>query len=121
MGACLAIAGKQVLLAGAAFTLAWTHSVEKTGWQERWTVTPDGLVLREARVRGSGAGMDPGEGARLEGEWWVWNPDGPLVPKLVLAASGATGDGWRFCHDGHCRTIGRQAGAPVEIAPCVTK
>ncbi|MFX6230366.1 DUF1850 domain-containing protein, partial [Acinetobacter baumannii] len=30
-------------LAVAAFTLSWTHSVEKVEWQEDWRVTPQGL------------------------------------------------------------------------------
>jgi len=31
---CLASAGVVKTLAVAAFTLAWTHSIEKTEWQE---------------------------------------------------------------------------------------
>jgi hypothetical protein len=46
-------------LALAAFTLVWTHSIEKVDWQEDWHVTPDGLELVQARVKGSGAGMEP--------------------------------------------------------------
>ena len=112
------VAGKQVLLAGATFMLSWTHSVEKTGWQEHWVVDQGRLVLVEARVMGSGAGMDPGEDARLEGDWWVWNPSNPPVPKLVLASSGATVGGWQFCHDGVCSEIGDQPGRPITIEPC---
>ena len=39
---CLASAGIVKTLAIAAFTLAWTHSIEKVDWQEDWRVTPQG-------------------------------------------------------------------------------
>ena len=54
----------------------------------------------------------PGEGARLEDGWWVWQPTLPTVPSLVLALSGATGEGWTLCGDGHCREIGHERTAP---------
>lgn len=117
-GACLMIGAKQLLMASAAFVLSWSHSVEKTGWQENWVVRQDGLKLVEARVRGSGAGMDPGDGARLQDGWWVWPVDGPPIPKLVLAASGATAGGWSLCHDGGCTILGTEPGPPVILQPC---
>src|SRR5205823_3073494 len=40
---CLVSAGVTKTLAVAAFTLAWTHSIEKIEWQEDWRVTPAGL------------------------------------------------------------------------------
>ena len=89
---CIA-SGKAIVLAAGLFTLSWTHSVEKTAWQESWMATPDGLVLREARVKGSGAGMDPGDGARRQDAWWVWEPHAAPLAELVLASSGATGAG----------------------------
>tara|TARA_R110002020_G_scaffold34066_30_gene103915 strand:- start:13977 stop:14345 length:369 start_codon:yes stop_codon:yes gene_type:complete len=115
---CVIAAGKTTAITAAAFTLSWTHSVEKTEWLENWRVTPAGLELTEARVKGSGAGMDPGEGARLEDGWWVWSPDGPMVPELVLAASGATLSAWRLCHAGGCMELGSKAGKPVRISGC---
>jgi hypothetical protein len=59
-------------LALAAFTLAWTNSVEKVEWQEDWRVTPQGLQLVSARVKGSGAGMEPPPEARLSDGWFQW-------------------------------------------------
>ena len=64
-------------LAVAAFTLSWTHSVEKTRWEEDWAITPAGLQIVEARVKGSGAGMDPADGAVLRDGWWVYAPSLP--------------------------------------------
>jgi hypothetical protein len=54
---CLASAGAVKTLSIAAFTLAWTHSIEKVEWQEDWRLTPQGLELVQARVKGSGTGM----------------------------------------------------------------
>lgn len=115
---CVAAGGKAMAIASTLFSLSWTHSVEKTEWLENWRVTPLGLELVEARVKGSGAGMDPGEGARLEEGWWVWSPDVPVVPELVLAASGATVSGWKLCHSKGCVELGAEAGEPVRIKSC---
>jgi hypothetical protein len=105
-------------LAAGLFTLSWTHSVERIEWRERWAVTDAGLILQEARVKGSGAGMEPGEDARREDGWWVWQPQMPPLPQLMLAASGATTSGWTLCDAGGCRELGRQSGEPIVLRPC---
>lgn len=115
---CILAGGKTLSLAVAAFSLAWTHSVEKVEWREDWRVGADGLSISRAAVKGSGAGMEPGDGAVLEDGWWVWTPDLPAVPKLVLAASGATPSAWQLCHEQDCMALGAQAGEPVVIEPC---
>ncbi|MBU4528840.1 MAG: DUF1850 domain-containing protein [Hoeflea sp.] len=118
LGLCVAAGGKTLMIAATMFTLSWTHSVEKTAWEESWLVTGQGLQLTEARIKGSGAGMDPGEGARLEDGWWVWSPDAPPVPELLLASSGATVSAWELCHAGGCLELGSAAQAPVRIGTC---
>jgi hypothetical protein len=115
---CILAAGKTLTLAAAAFTLSWTHSVERTEWREAWALTSEGLVLTEARVKGSGAGMDPGPGAREVDGWWVWRPEMPPVPELVLAASGATTSPWRLCAKQDCLELGSAAGEPVVVSSC---
>lgn len=122
MSLCLATPALAVSLALHGFTLGWTHSVEKTEWLERWQVQADGLRLVEARVRGSGAGMEPAEGAVLRDGWWVY--DAALqVPVLRLAVSGATGSGWRLCGGADCHDLESwlaDAGRPptaIEIRP----
>ncbi|MCO5730508.1 DUF1850 domain-containing protein [Rhizobium sp. SSA_523] len=118
MSLCLVAAGKTAVLAVSAFTLSWTHSVEKVEWREHYAVTPAGLVLTEAAVKGSGAGMEPGDGAVLREGWWVWRPDRKPLPKLDLAASGATVSDWQLCHADGCLDLGKAAGADTQIMPC---
>lgn len=115
MSLCILAGGKLLTLAATAFTLTWTHSVEKTEWFEAWQVVDGGLKVVEARVEGSGAGMDPPEGAVLTGKGWAYRPEVPPLDRLILAASGATVSGWKFCTEAGCRTLATEAGAPVEI------
>ncbi|WP_205512551.1 DUF1850 domain-containing protein [Rhodopseudomonas sp. BR0M22] len=119
---CVASAGVIKTLAIAAFTLAWTHSIEKVEWQEDWTVTPQGLQLITARVKGSGAGMEPAPEARLVNGWFEWHPHRPPMPNVVLGNSGLAGE-WRLCSEGTCRTlsdiIGHRIGAqPTTLSRC---
>ena len=115
---CLAVGAMVLALSSPTFQLSWTHSVEHSGWQEEWRVTAAGLSLDTARVRGSGAGMEPGPGARLKDGWWEWQSD-LVVPSLILAASGATDGGWTLCDtSGACRDLGAEAAGPILIKPC---
>jgi hypothetical protein len=115
---CFASAGAVKTLGLAAFTLAWTHSVEKVEWQEDWRVTPQGLQLVAARVKGSGAGMEPPPEARLIDGWFQWQMARAPLPEVVLGNSGAAGE-WRVCSNGHCRTLSdifeRPIGANVTV------
>lgn len=118
MSLCIIAAGKTTVLAAAAFTLSWTHSIERVAWQEDWQVTERGLELREARIKGSGAGMEPPEGSVLEGGWWRYKPDVPPLPELRLATSGAT-EPWQICISARCFTVGEQADARgVTVTGC---
>lgn len=112
MSLCLASAGAVKALAVAAFTLAWTHSIEKVEWQEDWRVTPSGLDLVEARVKGFGAGMEPPPEARLVQGWFRWKPAWPAMGEVTLGNSGAAGE-WRLCAKGKCRTLSDILGHPV--------
>lgn len=114
MTLCLLAGGLAVSLGASQITLAWTHSVEKMAWEEDWSLTPAGIVLAEARVKGSGAGMDPPPEARLEGGFWRWKPTVPPQGEIVLRRSGATAD-WRVCVRGVCRAM--KAYVPVDADP----
>jgi len=109
---CFATAGGVKALALSAFTLVWTHSIAKVDWQEDWRVTPAGLELVQARVKGTGPGMEPPPEARLVDGWFQWRPERAPMPEVVLGNSGAAGE-WRLCHDGKCRTLSEIVGHPI--------
>jgi hypothetical protein len=112
---CLASAGAVKVLSLAAFTLVWTHSVERIDWQEDWRITPKGLELVQARVKGFGAGMEPPADARLVDGWFQWQPRRAPMPEVVLGNSGAAGE-WRLCNDGSCRTLSEIFGHPIGVS-----
>ena len=111
---CLASAGVVKALSLMAFTLVWAHSIEKVDWQEDWRVTPAGLQLVQARVKGSGAGMEPPPEARLVDGWFQWRPARAAMPEVVLGNSGAAGE-WRLCSGGKCRTLSEIFGHPIGV------
>lgn len=117
---CLAAGALVVSLGSGEITLSWRHSVQKSLWEELWQQRPEGLVLTEARVQGSGAGMDPPDGAKLVDGFWRWKPNLPALPEVVMRRSGATAD-WRVCADGRCRSLDELLPAeadPVVLKPC---
>jgi hypothetical protein len=117
---CL-VAGNAVapLLAGA-ITLAWTHSVEKILWEEDWRLGAAGLEITEARVRGTGAGMEPPSDAKFLNGSWAWRPALPAQGRITLRRSGATAD-YQICVAGQCRPVAAYVPAdadPVVIEAC---
>jgi hypothetical protein len=112
---CLATAGVVKSLAVASFMLTWTHSVEKTEWQEDWRITPQGLEIVEARVKGSGAGMEPPPEARLAEGWFRWKPQLPMLSEVALGNSGLVGE-WRLCTDGKCQELSAILGRPLGVS-----
>ncbi len=105
-GLCISLAGGALgaVLLGDVFTLTWTHSVERIAWQERYRIAGQELILEEARVKGSGAGMDPRAGARLENGAWTYRPELPPLPEAILAASRFTA-GHGICVAGTCHAL----------------
>ncbi|AVR88745.1 DUF1850 domain-containing protein [Thauera aromatica] len=95
IGICLATGVASAALAVNAFTLAWTHSIEKVRWEERWRVEAAALVLEAVRVRGFGAGMEPPAEAVLRDGVWEWQP-GSRHAVLRLTRSGYTAD-YEWC------------------------
>ncbi|WEX09370.1 DUF1850 domain-containing protein [Chelativorans sp. AA-79] len=118
MSLCILAGGKTAMVAASLFTLSWTHSVEKVEWRETWRVSPEGFAIVEARIKGSGAGMEPPPDARFEHGWWIYVPVLPPLPELRLAASGATPSAWTLCAAGTCRTLGAVSGTQVVLKPC---
>lgn len=120
MPVCLIEGAKLTVIAAEAFTLAWTHTVEKTGWEEDWRKDGTSLVLMEARIKGSGAGMEPPEDARLVDGWWRYRPPELRVPELRLANHGGPAGRWRICTGAtSCTEIGAaEPGTLLVIANC---
>lgn len=118
MSLCILTGGKTIILAASAFTLSWTHSVEKVEWRESYAVTDRGLMLTEASIKGSGAGMEPGPDAALKDGWLVWQPKRAPLPRLNLAASGKTVSSWHLCHANGCLDLGENSGTEAVLEPC---
>ena len=124
MPLCIAAGGLVTALALDTFTLAWTHSIEKIRWEEDYRVEGTALRLTEARIRGSGAGMEPPPDARFDAGVWHYTPQLPPLPELRLTHSSYTA-GYEICHHGHCEALAKyapQAGAGnvMQVAVCTT-
>lgn len=121
MPLCIAAGALVATLAVESFTLAWTHSVEKTRWEEDWRIVGGRLHLAEARIQGSGAGMEPPAGAVLERGTWRYAPDLAPLARLRLADSTYTA-GYELCFDGRCRPLAelaaRAENEPIELFAC---
>ncbi len=122
MSLCLTLGALTVALPVSAFTLAWSHSVEKTRWEEDWRIEGDRLVLIQARVQGSGAGMEVPDGAVLDGAYWRWTPDLPPHGGLTLGRAPGV-PSHEICTGRGClpleRLVGRgRPGEPAGLAPC---
>ncbi|QYX64331.1 DUF1850 domain-containing protein [Shewanella putrefaciens] len=117
LGLCLGLAGTLwAQVPTDNFTLAWNHSIEKIRWEEDYNITPQGLVLTEARVKGTGAGMDIPDDAYLKNGSWHYRPKLPILPKLRLGRTPEAGD-FDVCfaqHSGEvqCQRMSHWIGAP---------
>ena len=107
IAACLFVASAlRATIPAHEFTVAWMHSVEKIRWEERYRVEGDALRLVQARIQGSGAGMDPPPDATFHAGWWSWQPSiGPL-PVVRLTLSSYTRD-YDLCWGGRCQRLQR--------------
>jgi hypothetical protein len=103
MPLCLAAGAVAAVLAVESFTLAWTHSIEKIRWEEDWRIEGRTLLITEARIRGTGAGMEPPADAVLKEGVWHYKPAVRLT-QLYLAHSPYT-TGYELCIAGRCRPL----------------
>jgi len=119
---CILVAGAvRSVLPADAFSLAWTHSVQRSRWEEHYRVRDGMLDLDQARVQGSGAGMEPGDDAVRRDGWWTWHPRRRL-PAITLTASPYAAD-YTLCTVLGCATLGTLTGpvgngTAVVIEPC---
>lgn len=119
IGLCLGLAGVVwSQLALSHFTLAWDHTVEKIRWEEDYRVSPTGLILEQARVRGSGAGMEAPADAVFENGSWHYRPPLPPLQPLRLGRSPVTSD-YELCFAQRCRPLRHWLGPPRPAQPAV--
>lgn len=122
MPLCLAAGAISAVLAVESFTLAWTHSIAKTRWEEDWRIEGKTLVITEARIRGTGAGMEPPDDAVLRNGTWHYKPAMKPLTDLRLSHSPYTA-GYEFCIAGSCGPLadhlpGAEAIATIVLQPC---
>jgi len=113
IGICLYLAAgyppAPVFIETEKFTLAWNHSIEKVRWEESYQVVIDkygNVVLKAnlARIKGSGAGMEPPTEATLVNGWYVYKPNTWPTTPLRLTRSGFTDD-YQLCVNGSCEIM----------------
>jgi hypothetical protein len=119
---CLAAGAVAASLAVESFTLTWIHSIEKIRWEEDWRVVGRELVIDEARIRGSGAGMEPPAGAALKDGVWHYRPALPPQAALRLTHSPHAA-GYTLCTATVCRPLadllpGIDNDVVIEIREC---
>lgn len=125
LGICLGLLTQaQVFIPTDHFTLAWTHSIEKVRWEEDYRLvgTPEALWLEAtaARIKGSGAGMEPPPDARWVNGWYTYTPAQQRVDALRLSRSEFTQD-YELCVSQTCRPMSHWVGAQpgtVVVQPC---
>jgi len=132
VGVCLALSADPpstpVFVPVQRFTLAWTHSIEKVRWEEDYEIRAgDGadaapeLRAVAARVRGSGAGMEPPPDAVLRDGWYEYRPGQSRHEALLLARSRYVPDYELCTAAAGCRPLSAllpSDGAVTRLTPC---
>jgi len=111
---CLTAGAWHAEIPTSGFTLRWRHSIERIEWDEDWSIAGGWLHLSQARIRGSGAGMEPPPDARLEHGVWHYRLADPWRREIVLARSGFVRD-YDLCLAGGCRPL--STWIPVDAGP----
>ncbi|MBS1133889.1 MAG: hypothetical protein H6R02_1030 [Burkholderiaceae bacterium] len=116
---CISVGAQLVSLPTNEFTLRWQHTVEKTLWEEDYVVAADWLLLTRARIRGSGAGMEPPADAVKDGDAWSYRPADRWRRTVELAHS-EFGDDYELCIRQSCRRISDIIGGRgvTTLKPC---
>jgi len=105
-GICIALAASAVVLARLPerMTLAWEHTVEKVRWEEDYRLEGSRLLLTEARVRGTGAGMDIPDDAVFTAGVWRYRPALSPLAQITITNS-LLPLGYDLCVDGKCSRL----------------
>lgn len=122
MSLCLAAGALSAAISVQAFTLAWVHSVQKTRWEEDWQIVAGQLLLRAARIHGTGAGMEPPENAEFRDGQWHFLPT--VAPqRIVRLTHSPYTAGYQLCIAGKCQPLadalpGIDDTAIIELTAC---
>ena len=119
---CLFAGGLQAQIPVERFTLRWQHSIEKIDWEEDYQVVGNWLYLGNARVRGSGAGMEPPPGSFYAKGVWHYRPapDMRWSRSLQLTRSEFARD-YDLCLNGTCQALSNWipiAAGTTTLRPC---
>jgi hypothetical protein len=117
---CLVAGALTVAVPTSRFTLSWQHSVEKVLWEEDYLIAGGWLLATGARIRGSGAGMEPPAGSVLHDGAWHFRPRDRWLRELQLARSEFTPD-YQLCFAGRCRPLAHWLSVqdgPTTLRPC---
>ena len=120
-GLCL-IVGLLVAPLGDAVMLRWTHSIQKVAWEEDYRRAGNTLQLVSARVRGTGAGMEPPPDAVFRDGAWHYTPSVQSLPGVILSHT-PYAPPYIVCNDTLCQPVtawlpGLSETATIELAPC---
>ena len=117
---CIALIGSTiaVVLPTDKITLSWTHIGRANALEEDYAIEKGALVITEARVARSGAGMDAPSGAIWAQGRWHYVPSLDPLPEIILANSSFAG-GYSVCWEGSCRRLSDVIAADniVKLAP----
>lgn len=105
---CLIAGTFRVEVPAKNFTLRWQHSIEKIDWEEDYSIAGEWLYLGSARVRGSGAGMEPPPGSFYAKGVWRYRPQPDMrwTRQLLLVRSEFARD-YELCLNGACQPLSR--------------
>lgn len=105
-GICVALAASSVVLLRLPdrITIAWEHTVEKVRWEEDYERQDSRLVLTEARVRGTGAGMDIPDDAVFSNGVWRYRPALSSLEQITLS-NGLLPLGYDVCVNARCTRL----------------
>lgn len=101
---CLVAGNTQAVIPVHSFALRWQHSIEKIDWEEDYLIAGDWLYLSSARIRGSGAGMEPPPDSFYAKGVWHYRPSIRWNQSLILTRSEFVRD-YDLCINGHCRPL----------------
>lgn len=129
LGVCMQLAAgtsaSPVFLPTEQFTLAWDHSIEKVRWEENYSVIlseagQPQLQAGQAKIKGSGSGMEPPADAIYRDGWFYYTPVMHSPTELRLTRSEFVPD-YQWCDVQGCRPLSalipRDGGVTV-LWPC---